>query len=235
MQAKPLEKKYCTTREAASLLGVSVGSIQQWVERGLLEAWKTEGGHRRVLRESVKKLLRQKQVVGRMEPASAVTPVATAPSLPPAVPAALATAAAGAEEQAASKRRLRVLAIDDEADLLQLYKDRMSAWRMAPEVNTCDSAVAGLVLVGRTSPDLLLVDLMMPGIDGFTLLRLLTSMPEVAETTVVVVSALSTEELARRGTVPAGVEVLSKPIPFDRLLEIAMDICTRKQLERRSS
>ncbi|MBY0521377.1 MAG: helix-turn-helix domain-containing protein, partial [Sphingomonas sp.] len=39
---------YCTTRDAAKILGVSVRSVQVWVEKGLLRAWKTEGGHRRV-------------------------------------------------------------------------------------------------------------------------------------------------------------------------------------------
>jgi excisionase family DNA binding protein len=39
---------YCTTREAAGTLGVSVRTVQLWAERGLLEAWKTEGGHRRI-------------------------------------------------------------------------------------------------------------------------------------------------------------------------------------------
>lgn len=54
-----VEKSFCTTREAAQLLGVSVGTVQLWVERGVLEAWKTTGGHRRVLRDSVDKLLRR--------------------------------------------------------------------------------------------------------------------------------------------------------------------------------
>lgn len=42
-----------TTREAARLLGVSVRTIQLWVESGVLPAWKTAGGHRRIAREAV--------------------------------------------------------------------------------------------------------------------------------------------------------------------------------------
>lgn len=38
----------CTTQEAAKLLGISVTSVQQLVETGALEAWKTKGGHRRI-------------------------------------------------------------------------------------------------------------------------------------------------------------------------------------------
>lgn len=42
------ETKVCTTQEAAKLLGISVTSVQQLVEAGVIEAWKTKGGHRRI-------------------------------------------------------------------------------------------------------------------------------------------------------------------------------------------
>lgn len=48
MKESAIKKSFCTTREAAGLLGVSVGTVQLWVESGLLQAWKTSGGHRRV-------------------------------------------------------------------------------------------------------------------------------------------------------------------------------------------
>lgn len=50
---------YCTTREAAQILGVSLRTAQQWVEKGRLQAWKTSGGHRRITRSSVEALLKE--------------------------------------------------------------------------------------------------------------------------------------------------------------------------------
>lgn len=38
----------CTTQKAAEILGISVSSVQQLVEAGVLAAWKTQGGHRRI-------------------------------------------------------------------------------------------------------------------------------------------------------------------------------------------
>lgn len=52
---------YLTTREAAELLEVSVPTVQNWVERGLLSSWKTEGGHRRIARSSALDLLKAQQ------------------------------------------------------------------------------------------------------------------------------------------------------------------------------
>ena len=44
---------FYSTRDAARELGVSVTTIQLWVESGALSAWKTAGGHRRIPREAV--------------------------------------------------------------------------------------------------------------------------------------------------------------------------------------
>ena len=56
MPRQQIQHAFCTTRDAANLLGVSVGTVKLWVERGLLQAWKTSGGHRRISRESVQRL-----------------------------------------------------------------------------------------------------------------------------------------------------------------------------------
>ena len=52
-----VQRKFCTTREAAEILGVSLKTAQLWSESGLLEAWRTDGGHRRIFRSSVERLL----------------------------------------------------------------------------------------------------------------------------------------------------------------------------------
>lgn len=56
-----LDREFCSTREAAGRLGVSLGTVQQMVENGLLDAWKTAGGHRRIRVGSVEDFLRRHQ------------------------------------------------------------------------------------------------------------------------------------------------------------------------------
>ena len=55
------ESAYISTREAAELLGISLRSAQLWVENGALLAWKTSGGHRRILLHSVQKILDERE------------------------------------------------------------------------------------------------------------------------------------------------------------------------------
>jgi excisionase family DNA binding protein len=55
------EAAYISTREAAELLGISLRTAQLWVENGALLAWKTSGGHRRILLHSVQKILDERE------------------------------------------------------------------------------------------------------------------------------------------------------------------------------
>jgi CheY-like chemotaxis protein len=116
------------------------------------------------------------------------------------------------------------MVVDDDPDLLALYQINLSRWSMQPQVVCIDSAVSALMALGRGGPDLLIADLHMPGMDGFAMLRLLKRAPEMQGTTMVVVTGLDAEAVAQRGGLPEGIEVLSKPIPFDRLLAIASAI-----------
>jgi DNA-binding response OmpR family regulator len=98
---------------------------------------------------------------------------------------------------------------------------------MAPTVMAANSAITGLLMIGAKCPDFLVTDLHMPDMDGFYMLRVLNSTPELANTTVTVVTGLDREEITQHGGLPTGIEVLPKPIPFDRLRAIATDIVSR--------
>lgn len=190
-----IQKNFCTTREAADLLGMSVSTVQLWVESGILQAWKTAGGHRRALRDSVDALLQR---------------------TPPAVQSTVV---------AATPPRLRVLVVEDDVHLLRLYQANLAAWPMQPEVKLTDNAISALLEVSRRPPDFLITDLQIPGMDGFNMLRVLFHQPEMAPcVSIVAVTGLDPSEIKRRGGLPSGVEVFPKPIPFDRLLAKAIAI-----------
>jgi excisionase family DNA binding protein len=62
---------YCGTSYAASLLGLSVATVQSLVEKGEIEAWKTTGGHRRIALQSIQKYLEKNS---RQQPAVPADP-----------------------------------------------------------------------------------------------------------------------------------------------------------------
>lgn len=235
MTSQLIEKKFCTTKEAAILLGVSVGTVQQWVESGMLEAWKTAGGHRRVMRESVENLLHK--------PSSALTAEIKVESRETekfesnAINTSQSNVnnATGLTVNADQKRRMRVLVLEDDPDLLTLYKIKLSTWPMKPEIAGVPSAVSALISIGRSAPDLLIADMRMSGgLDGFDMLRQMHKTPEMANTTMVVVTGMDTAAIDARGGIPADIEVLPKPIPFHRLQDIAVRIASKSPSIARS-
>ena len=199
-----VEKVFCTTTEAASILAISVGTVQLWVDNGLLEAWKTAGGHRRVTRKSINKILH-------------------------ASPAAQTEAPSATASQTQNAERLRVLVVEDDRDLLRLYRTMLSRWPMVPLLETSDNGIEALLAVERLKPDLLFIDLNIPGVDGFQMLKILNGKAGYEGMNVVVVSGLSPAEIAQQGGVPPNILVVPKPIAFDKLLGVATSVWAQKQ------
>jgi excisionase family DNA binding protein len=196
-------RNYCTTREAADRLGVSLRTAQLWVDGGILEAWKTDGGHRRISLDSVEKLLREKSPGQSVFAASAGSPTP-------------------------SNERLKLLVVEDDNVLLKLYRARIAAWNMPIDVTTASNGYEALVLIGREQPDLMITDLLMPGIDGFKMVRTLLASSFREGMEIVVVTGMAEQDLAADGGIPPGVRCLTKPVPFNELKAVAENLLGRR-------
>ena len=197
MQRTETPGAFLTTREAAQALGVSLRTAQLWVENGQLEAWKTEGGHRRITPDSVQRLLR-----GNLQ--------AVAPEKP--------------EAQPPSPERIKVLIVEDDRILLKLYKIMFASWKMPVDVITAGNGIDGLIRIGKDSPDLMITDLDMPGMDGIQLIRNLVTSSLREGLEIVAVSGLDATEIAARGGLPPEIAAFSKPVPFAQLKSIVNSI-----------
>ena len=69
LSSSAIASGYVGTKDAAAMLGVSVSTIQKMVEAGSLEAWRTQGGHRRITLASV-----QREIARLPEPHAAAGP-----------------------------------------------------------------------------------------------------------------------------------------------------------------
>lgn len=189
-----------STREAAERLGVALRTVQLWVESGVLPAWKTAGGHRRISRIAVEKLIGERR-------------------------AALAGDSAPSTSSAASgEARLRLMVVEDEPELLRLFTMVISGWDLPLDVTAATNGFEALLRMGQDCPDLLVTDLNMPGMDGFKMIASLRGVGRAFEDLeIVVVTALTPAEIAQRGGLPAGVRVFHKPVPFDELEALVRD------------
>ena len=182
-----------STREAAERLGVALRTVQLWVEGGVLPAWKTAGGHRRISRIAVERLIRERSaaLLGDVAPAAATAP-------------------------AGGEARLQVMVVEDEPELLRLFMMVIAGWDLPVTVTPASNGFEALLRMGQRCPDLLVTDLNMPGMDGFKMIASLRGVGQAFDSMdIVVVTALAVEEIDRRGGLPAGVRVFHKPVPFD--------------------
>ncbi|CAN5614823.1 hypothetical protein BH11PSE7_BH11PSE7_18700 [soil metagenome] len=169
-----------TSFEAARALGLAVRSVQLMVDRGELTAWKTPGGHRRIAGESVDKWLRAN---GPGRDAAHEVPRQAAP---------------------------RVLLIEDSLHFQNQVRLLVTQAFPGVELHIVGDAIAGLVQCGRLQPDVLIVDLQLPGIDGATLITSLRSQPGFDASQLIVVTALDDAALAPYAFALEGVGVVRK-------------------------
>ena len=180
----------CSTRDVARALGLAVRSVQLMVDRGELDAWKTPGGHRRIARGSVLQWLERRES-GTTSAAADV----------------VAVASAGGH----LRRRKRVLLIEDSAHFQNLV--RLLITHEFPDVDlyVAEDGIIGLVKAGELQPDVLLVDLLLPGVDGATLISRLRAYPLFQHSHLIVVTSLDAEQRASYVMALADVPVVHKP------------------------
>ncbi|MFA5141162.1 MAG: response regulator [Elusimicrobiota bacterium] len=87
----------------------------------------------------------------------------------------------------------RVLIIDDDPDFLDVLGSILE--KSGVEVQTCAYGEEGLDLIRQTVPDLVVLDVFMPGIHGLQALRQLRHDPQTARVPVIVVSSMPWSEL----------------------------------------
>jgi excisionase family DNA binding protein len=181
-----------TTREAALRLGVSLRTVQLWVEAGTLPAGRTPGGHRRIRLSAVEALAQR----------SGLRPAMSAIGQPLAA------------EQPAD-----VLLIAATADQLHQWQLLLAPYGRSITIRGADNGYTGMLQLGRKAPDLLITDLVMPDVDGYAMLRTLSSLPEYSRLHVLAMTGLSPRSIAERGGVPERVRVMHHPVDLGAVRE----------------
>ena len=186
-----------TTIDVARRLGVSLQTVQRWVDAGQLRAWKTPGGHRRIDAASAERLFRQQaENLGALDAAGLAGP-----------------AGAGTEPAPLTA----VIVDDDPMDRALLVALVQQALPLA-RVEAAADGFQGLVVIGRLAPAVVVTDIHMPHIDGFEMLRSLLEGPGPRPRTLIAVSARSPQDLAGLGALPEGVQLFGKPLDAQRFI-----------------
>jgi two-component system alkaline phosphatase synthesis response regulator PhoP len=112
-------------------------------------------------------------------------------------------------------RRKKILAVDDSQTILLVERAILAS---SFDVVTAASGEEGLGRAETESPDLVLVDLEMPGIDGFETTRRLRSSPGTSSTPIILVTSHSEAESLEGAFLHGCTDYVIKPIDGDELL-----------------
>ena len=109
---------------------------------------------------------------------------------------------------ASSRRRPRILLIDDEDLEIAFLAGTLEE---DYEIISANDGVTALESAGCNMPDLILLDVMMPGIDGFEVCRRLKADDRTKEIPVIFITGLSEAAFETRGLKMGAVDYISKP------------------------
>ena len=110
----------------------------------------------------------------------------------------------------------KILIVDDEVDILHFLELVLQGRGYA--VSSASSGQKALILARTQSPDLMLLDIMMPQMDGWEVLRLLRVDPQTASIPVAMISARTDAKDRVQGLQEGALDYICKPFSLDDLL-----------------
>ena len=111
---------------------------------------------------------------------------------------------------------LSVLVVDDVPLNILLIKKMLSQYTF--EIRTANGGQAALDAIAQKKPNLVLLDLMMPGIDGFEVIRRLRADDATKDLPIIILSALNSEQDISKGFQLGANDFINKPIIMKKLL-----------------
>jgi excisionase family DNA binding protein len=177
--------KVLTTFQAAAYCQVSPFTIRNWIESGVLPAYKTPGGHRRVLKQDLVEFLKKHEMPGVDEITSSAK---------------------------------KVLVVDDDKTVTEFVSKIIDQLDGEVEVAVALDGFEAGSLVSSFHPTVVVLDLRMPGLDGFQVCEKIKEDPATAKTTVIGITGYYSPEYETRFKACGGWKLLKKPMDVDNLI-----------------
>lgn len=173
-------KEVLTTFEAARICHVSYNTIKNWIKRGLLDSYRTAGGHMRIKSAALEVFCREHSI-----------PM----------------------DASAGPQLRKVLIVDDEESIRTALKEIISQYPDEKfEIYTAEDGFEAGSLMETVRPDLVVLDLIMSGMDGFKVCHAIRKSPVLKHAKIVVLTGYPSESNIDRATDMGADLCLAKPI-----------------------
>jgi len=172
-----------TTHKISKFCSVDITTVMAWIDDGKLPAYKTPGGHRRVLQPDLVEFLQRYRMPIPLE---------------------------------LQKRGNRVLIVDDDPQIVQSISKILKRLDHTEIETATDGFEAGRKLE-TFLPDLVILDLMLPGMDGFQVCKNIRGSKKQQNVKILAITGQDTEENRKRIMSCGATAYMSKPLQGDGL------------------
>ncbi len=124
-----------------------------------------------------------------------------------------------------SEFKKHILIIEDEVDIAELLEFNLE--KAGYQISVSENGESGLDKARNLDPDLILLDLMLPGIHGLDVCRILNSDQETEATSIIIITALGQEENIVKGLEAGADDYVTKPFSLKVLLARIQSVLRR--------
>lgn len=179
------ERRFFTTSEIARYCAVTNDGVLKWIKSGKLKAFSTPGGHYRVSAGDFRDFLVQYKI-----------PIDE-----------------GFFE--GESRARSVLIVDDEPDIREIVRRILADLSPGLKIEEASDGYEAGIKIGNLKPDLVILDVMMPRVDGLSLCKSIRENPATRDVKVLAITAFPEHDNIRK-MYDAGADLcLMKPIQFE--------------------
>ncbi len=182
-----MRQKIFSTFEVAKMLELSPGTVANWVDAGRLKAFTTLGGHRRIKMEDLGAFLKENGIP---------------------VPKELS-------DRGESPRK--ILIVEDDTRFLKLMEKYFRTLRKDWEVFLAADGFQAGSLVGSERPEVVLLDIMLPDINGFKVCEIIKASNR--RTLVIAMTGYDSEDIKTKILAAGADDYFVKPFKFEKLVK----------------
>lgn len=181
-----MNKKSYTTHQVSKFCDVYPTTVIKWIKEGILPAFTTPGGHRRIKQEDILNLMKKNNM-----------PI---------------------PEELTKGNKYRVVVIDDEQKIRRMIQMIFLA-EDDFEVRTAASGFEAGTIISNWEPDIILLDFLMPQVDGFEVCRRLKADDKTKDIPIIAITVLKGEKELKKMRNAGITDYISKPFKSEELVQ----------------
>lgn len=181
---------YISTSKASDICGVARTTITKWIDQGLLKAFVTPGGHRKIRKEH----LRDFMEICNINP------------------------------HKRERQKKCILVVDDNSDDLRVIEAAFLPASDKYEVHSASGGFQAIYKIGDIKPDIVILDLVMPDMDGFKVCERIKNDPNTKHIKIIAVTAYYDKEKETKAYECGADAFFQKPLDLKNLVKKILEL-----------